>query len=41
VGVVFLTAILRLIKEEGVPGLFSVAGIGYFSDTTPELERCS
>jgi hypothetical protein len=38
VAVVFLNATRRLIKEEGVPGLFSVAGIGYFSDTTPELE---
>ncbi len=38
VAVVFLSATRRLIIEEGVPGLFSVAGIGYFSDTTPELE---
>ncbi|PMD20147.1 hypothetical protein NA56DRAFT_704960 [Hyaloscypha hepaticicola] len=38
VAVVFLNATRRLIKEEGIPRLFSVAGIGYFSDTNPELE---
>jgi hypothetical protein len=36
---VYLDATRRFIREEGIPRLFFAAGIGYFPDTTPGLER--